>query len=98
MEEIVKICVLESVCNSIHLFFFLALGCHPGINLVAGFQRGLWGHRHWSQESRGGDFRGSEGCSPELNLGIKINLHIEICPTQKNLAIGDVFLPDIQTL
>lgn len=59
-------------------FFFLALGCHPGINLAAGFQRGLWGHRHWLQESRGRDIRGSEGLSPELNLGIKINLHIEI--------------------
>lgn len=36
MEEIVKICVLAKVCNSIHLFF-LALGCHPVISLVAGF-------------------------------------------------------------
>lgn len=38
MEEIVKICEFLRACN-LSCPFFLALGCHPVISLVASFYR-----------------------------------------------------------
>lgn len=59
--------------SAIRSIFFLALGCHPVINLAAGFQRGL------SVLQAGRDASGSDSWSLKLNLGIKErNLSVEI--------------------
>lgn len=70
--------------SAIRSIFFLALGCHPVISLVAGFRRGLRyadSHRsrtdsHWSRESSRRDVAGSEGWSSKLNLGIKKEISV----------------------